>query len=446
MNVSSDAQDGNARAVESALPDIGCAPLGQLPPQSWMQAPGLLRLFAAYQQAGIPLMCVGGCVRDALAHRPVQDIDLATPAQPEQSMQILQAIGAKVIPTGLAHGTVTAVVDHIHYEITTLRRDEICDGRHATVAYTDNWREDASRRDLTINALYADAQGRVYDFFDGLVDLSRGQIRFVGRAMQRIEEDLLRAFRFFRFFGRYGCPPYDRDALAACTALAPRLSELSAERVWSELKKILLGALPEDILLTMRGCRMLAYWWPEMQSPGVLRQLVFLESHGLQRPHVHISAYRRLVAAMEPATGTADITALGQRLKLSNDEKRTLKNIHNACQWVESKEKPLHAVLYVFGQDVVRDAVYICWARFRARHGRLDSAITADWITMLDQIDQWQLPVFPITGQDVLAHGVAAGPQVGQLLARIEQHWVDAQFTKSKEDLLALLSCFLQEA
>ena len=199
----------------------------------------------------------GGCVRDALLGRQVADIDLATPDPPAVVMAALVAAGLKAVPTGLSHGTVTAVARHRGFEITTLRRDVATDGRHAVVAFTDDWRADAGRRDFTINAMSMTVDGAVFDYFGGLADLAAGRVRFVGVAAERIGEDYLRVLRFFRFFARYGRGAADEAALAAIRAGVAGLGRLSVERVWGEIKRILVGPRPAEILGLMRECGVL---------------------------------------------------------------------------------------------------------------------------------------------------------------------------------------------
>ena len=209
--------------------------------QPWLRAPASREVLAALAAGGRPVRFVGGCVRDGLLGLPDSggELDLATPEPPERVMRLLEAAGLPAIPTGLAHGTVTTRVGGRQFEITTLRRDIACDGRHAEVAFTDDFRVDAARRDFTINAMSCDLEGRLYDYFDGRADLAAGRVRFVGAAAERIVEDHLRILRFFRFFARYGRPPADPEALRACRAAAPDLQRLSGERLQTEMRKLL---------------------------------------------------------------------------------------------------------------------------------------------------------------------------------------------------------------
>ena len=212
------------------IPDA-TSPMGQLPPQPWLDTVDTRAVIDALEKDGTRVRFIGGCVRDAIAHRPVQDIDIATPDPPETVIALLEGAGIRAIPTGLDHGTVTAVSGGASFEVTTLRKDVATDGRHATVEFTDDWLEDAKRRDFTINAMSATPDGDVFDPFDGISDLAHGRVRFIGLARDRIAEDYLRILRFFRFHGSYGRPPVDKDALAACRAHADGLSELSGERI-----------------------------------------------------------------------------------------------------------------------------------------------------------------------------------------------------------------------
>ena len=196
------------------IPDA-TSPMGQLPPQPWLDTVDTRAVIDALEKDGTRVRFIGGCVRDAIAHRPVQDIDIATPDPPETVIALLEGAGIRAIPTGLDHGTVTAVSGGASFEVTTLRKDVATDGRHATVEFTDDWLEDAKRRDFTINAMSATPDGDVFDPFDGISDLAHGRVRFIGLARDRIAEDYLRILRFFRFHGSYGRPPVDKDALAA---------------------------------------------------------------------------------------------------------------------------------------------------------------------------------------------------------------------------------------
>lgn len=254
--------------------------LGQLSPQKWLQHKDTVTVMAALTAKGAKARFAGGCVRDAVLQLPVNDVDIAIDCPPETTMSLLKEAGIRCIPTGIEHGTVTAVLEDYSFEITTLRKDKETDGRHAIVNFTDDWDVDAARRDLTINALYADMDGAVYDPWNGLADLGNRRVRFVGNAEERINEDVLRLLRFFRFWGRFGKAPADTDALLACRKLANRIPELSGERIRSEMLRILEGEDPGGVLVLMRGEDVTPWLFPCEIKPGRLRVLAWLESRG----------------------------------------------------------------------------------------------------------------------------------------------------------------------
>jgi len=285
-------------------------PVGQLGPEEWLTAPATRAVLAALTADGAEVRFVGGCVRDSVLRRPVHDIDIATHDPPERVMMLLEQARIRAIPTGIDHGTVTAVVaapeGNAHFEITTLRRDIATDGRHARVAFDGDWTTDAARRDFTVNALFCDAQGRIYDPFDGLPDLGAGRIRFVGNAMKRVDEDALRILRFYRFYAHLGSPPPDPDALDACRNQAQKLATLSGERISGELLRLLEAPDPASVLLMMRDERVLRHILPEAEDFGRLRVLTFLETRGILRPRIAVDALRRLASVL-PADGAAAV-------------------------------------------------------------------------------------------------------------------------------------------
>jgi poly(A) polymerase len=230
----------------------------QIPPPSWLQQSPVRALIAAFAAVGSPLRFVGGCVRDSLLDRPVKDIDAATPAIPPQVITLLEKSGIKAIPTGIAHGTVTAVIENKHVEITTLRRDAQCDGRHASVEFSDDWREDAARRDFTMNALYLSPQGELFDYFGGLDDARHGRVRFIGEPASRIREDGLRVLRFFRFYAWFGRGAPDAAALEACVAERGMIKRLSGERIQKEMLTLLAAPGPVPALRAMQETGVLA--------------------------------------------------------------------------------------------------------------------------------------------------------------------------------------------
>ncbi len=366
---------------------------------------------------------VGGCVRDALAGQLPADLDLATTLLPDAVVAKLEAAGLKAIPTGIAHGTVTAVARGRTFEITTLRRDVATDGRHATVAFTDDWRADAARRDFTINAMSMTADGDVFDYFDGRADLAAGRVRFVGDAATRIREDVLRALRFFRFHARFASGAPDEEGLAACRELAALLPGLSAERVAGELFRLLEGPRAAATLDAMREVGLLAHWLPEAGPAGVLARLETLVAGSGAPP----SAVRALAALLPPDAGPA----VAARLKLSNaDAERLAALLKPAARLDPNAPAPeRRASFYRLGGDPA-DHVLLAWAR---------AASDGGFPAFLEAARGWVRPRFPLNGEDARAAGILPGPAMGEWLKRHEDSWVDYGAVESRAALLARL-------
>ncbi|MDA1090621.1 MAG: CCA tRNA nucleotidyltransferase [Proteobacteria bacterium] len=423
-------------------------PIGKLSPQPWLRAPETLAVLDALTAKGAEVRFVGGCVRDALANRPPSafetgavsgDIDLATPDPPETVMTLLQAAGIKAIPTGIAHGTITAIVGDQKFEITTLRRDVETDGRRATVAFTDDWIADASRRDLTINALSATPDGDIYDHYEGINDLAHGRIRFVGIAAERITEDVLRLLRFFRFYGLFGRPQPDRDAIAACRAHANKLPGLSGERVRDELFKILLVPDPAELAVMMRGLGVFDHILMEAGDVGRLRMTAWLETRAIKVATVAPDSLRRVAALIN--TDAAGAEALAARLRLSN--RQTLRLVTLAAPPVaitpEMGGPDIRRALHRLGPEVVRDLTLLAWAGELAITPRLPSARTQGWLDLLQQCDDWQGAPFPLTGEDAIGLGVEEGPRIGQAMAKVEDWWEAGDFKADRDACLEQL-------
>jgi len=415
-------------------------PVGALSPQDWMDAPETVRVLAALSADGARPRFVGGCVRDALAHRPVNDIDLATPDPPERVLDLLGHAGLRAIPTGLAHGTVTAQAGDRQFEITTLRRDVETDGRHAKVSFTDDWIADAARRDFTINALSCRPDGMIYDPFGGIADLATGCIRFVGEARLRIDEDLLRILRFFRFYAHFGRPPADEAALEACRSRAARVGELSGERVAAELLKLLSATDPLPALLLMQGAGVLAALSPALGDLARLRTLVFLESRGVMRPSLQPDPVRRL-SALLPADKDA-AAAVAVRLRLSNADSDRLCRLAAPDAWPDRRQPAAdqRRMIYRLGADAFRDLTLLAWAAARASEGYGPSGDSDRWMALLDLADSWTAPNFPLTGTDALALGIKPGPRIGQILRQLETDWQDRDFIPDRAALLEKLA------
>ncbi len=372
--------------------------------------PAVLKIIHSLREKG-ETRIVGGAVRDAAMQRDIGDIDMATTVLPQQMMEILPQRGIKCVPTGLAHGTITAVVDHVGYEITTLRRDIATDGRHATVAFTDDWQADAARRDFTFNALSMDDTGKIYDYFNGTADAQAGRVRFIGDANARITEDVLRILRFFRFNAWFG-KDVDVDGLVACRTNANLIPTLSAERVAKETLKLL--AAPTNP----------APVWETM-----------LQNNIAQYISPHATNIQRLAALAQTGDGLLSLAALlpedetiaastASRLKLSNKDTEALTSLAKLPALLRGNLAPikLRPLLYRFGADICRRALPLTGENT----GSAIQTITA-----------WENPTLPLRGEDIIRLGTPAGKQVGDTLKAIENWWIANDFRPTRADCLA---------
>ena len=414
-------------------------PTGILAPQPWMNSPETRALLDALMANGTEVRFVGGCVRDAIAKRPVEDVDIATPDPPETVITLLHAANIKAIPTGIEHGTVTAVIGKAQFEITTLRIDVDTDGRRAKVAFTDDWIADAARRDFTINALSCTPDGDIYDPYRGLDDLGNGVVRFVGNARDRIEEDILRLLRYFRFLAAFGKPPPDKAALDACRLFAPKLPTLSAERVWREFQRILLGPNPEDVITLLKSEQILEHILPDTGPVGRLRMLCWLETTAINIDSVKPDPIRRLAAILNP--DNPDAKQAASQFKLSNQETKRLCNIAEpAFKFsVELSAQDIKQLLYNQDSNIVRDVLLLTWAEEQSTAENRGSTRTQTWLDYLAMIDENTPPMFPLSGQDILDHGIPAGHRVGELLKSIEEWWASGGFKATREECLVKL-------
>lgn len=380
--------------------------------EPWLTAPETRRVLAALEAAGGPgaARFVGGCVRNALLGEPVDDLDLATPLKPEAAMAALRAAGLKVVPTGVDHGTVTAVSGGRPYEVTTLRRDVETDGRRAVVAFTEDLAEDAARRDFRLNALYADGDGRVFDPTGwGLADLEARRIVFVGEARTRIREDYLRILRFFRFHAWYGRGEPDADGLAASAELKDGVARLSVERIYKELMKLLAAPDPRQAMRVMAASGVLAVALPEASSDlaafdrmagAVADPVLRLSALLPERPEVSEAAARRLRAP----------NAVTHRLSVA------------ASGGVDARTDARGIRVRVWRNGIVGATDQ---ARRAAAEGRIDAATVEHLVA---EAEGWERPRLPVGGRDAAAAGAAAGPEVGQALKRFEDSWVADDF------------------
>lgn len=395
----------------------------------WMRAVETVAVMDALSRDGGGARFVGGCVRNALLGRPVDDIDIATPLRPEQVTARLQAAGLGAVPTGIAHGTVTAIADGKPFEITTLRRDVETDGRHATVAFTTDWAEDAQRRDFTMNALYASADGEIFDCVGGLADLEAGRVRFVGDPVTRIREDYLRILRLFRFHACYGTGEIDEAALHAAASERAGLQQLSGERIAKEMLRLLGAENPLHCLRAMATAAIL----PEIMPGGLelarLERLVAIDAGNFFAPDAGL----RLAALLPNDSAAAH--ALAERWKLSNADRDRLEDLAGAREETapDLTVREARKRLYRLGKARFRDRVFLRWAEDVA------TANTASWRALVALADSFERPRFPLSGSDVIKAGVPEGPLVGRVLAEVEAWWIDADFPDDNAALAAQL-------
>ena len=383
------------------LPSLSKAP--------WLNEPRLQQVMHVITAAGGEVRVAGGAIRNSLLGEPISDVDLATTMLPEDVMRVCKAAGFGVHPTGLAHGTITVVNKGLPFEVTTLRLDMGTDGRRAVVAFTDDWQEDALRRDFTINAMYCDVTGKIYDFTNGYADVLRKRVRFVGGASGRIKEDYLRILRFFRFHARYGKGAPDRASLAACVKLKSGLKKISAERIHSEIMKLLVATRAVETLKVMASARILKTIIPHTDDWRVFKRLP------------EDSLLRLYVLAKKPQD-------LKDRLRLSNSEALRISSLSVAPELSPKFSKAeQRALLYHIGAETWLDAVHVAWARSHAK---------MPWQALLDLPEQWPIPKFPVTGKDLLANGVPSGPAMGKVLQQLEDWWVASDFKPPRDELL----------
>ena len=401
----------------------------------WLTSKPLAKVFAAFQAANSEVRAVGGAVRNSLIGRPVIDVDLATTATPDAVIRLANDAGLKVVPTGLDHGTVTLVTDRASFEVTTLRRDVETDGRHAVVAFTTSWEEDARRRDFTINALYCDANGTVYDPIGGLADLRRRRVRFIGDAEARIREDYLRILRFFRFSAEYGNGHLDAEGLRASIALKEGLSRLAAERIGSELMKLLAAPCAAEVVKPMHHGGILGLVVPGRADPDCLARLQAIEA-GLGQPPDAIAGLAALAIS-----GPAETSAIAERLRLSNAEAAALETAGDVNPDLDPalSDATARAALYRLGQDAFRRAVRVAWARSKA--SPTDNA----WRRLALLADRWCPPTMPFTGGDVVALGVPPGPAVGRVLKAFEAWWLAKDFPVDRAERRRKLEDFARK-
>jgi poly(A) polymerase len=385
----------------------------------WLERPSTRAVLAAIAAGGHEARIVGGAVRNALLGLPVGDIDVATTAPPETVMRLAASAGLGVAPTGIAHGTVTVLAGHQPFEVTTLRHDVETDGRHARVAFTDDWLADASRRDFTINALYCDGQGNVLDPLGGYPDLAARRVRFIGDARERIREDYLRILRFFRFSAEYADGAPDGTGLAASVAERRGLGRLAGERIRRELVRLLVAHAAAVSIEAMCDCGIFTALLGLAPRPALFRRLAAVEAAaGLEA-----DAMRRLSALA--AAVAEDAERIGARLRLSSAEReRLISSIGPGSRTAQSPdERTARAMLCrAESRAAYQDAIVMSWAWSG------DATDDAEWRAAATLPARWQPPAFQLSGRDIVAAGVEPGPEVGRLLAALRDWWIDAGY------------------
>ncbi len=399
--------------------------LPSLQDHALLETAGLRSVFQAIADADGEARIVGGAVRNALLEEPVEDVDIATTLKPEQVVEAAEVAGLKTVATGVEHGTITVISDGSSFEVTTLRRDVETHGRKARVAFTDDWTADAARRDFTINALYCSENGDVFDPVGGIADLKTRSVRFVGDPRSRIQEDYLRILRFFRFVSQYGRDEVDADGLAACQQLQHGLKQLSRERIGQEIRKLLRGRRAGDVAGLMNEAGINQSLFGIDMDACLLRLLATLTAaQGI------VADYPTLLAAALPVSAARQ----SELLRLSNAQSRSVHDVQSAMPPSPVlRDKERKVILYQTGAETWKRAVLLAWARAA-------KANDADWSRLFQLPDQWDIPVFPVKGSDVLAAGVEPGPQVGEKLKALEDWWVAGGFSASREELLARLT------
>jgi poly(A) polymerase len=384
---------------------------------AWLEWPETQALAAVFPAGS--LRFVGGAVRDGLLGRPVHDVDAATTLSPDEVMAVLHSAQIRTIPTGIDHGTVTARINERSIEITTLRRDEHTDGRHAQVAFTSNWEEDAARRDFTMNALYLSPQGELFDYTGGVADAKAGHVRFIGDSQKRIAEDYLRILRFFRFFAHYGSGKADAQALAACTQARGELAGLSGERIQHEMWRLLQATAPLSALQAMAASGVLAQLFGQEITSATVQAVGQLPAEPLVR-----------LSALLAAEGAKGVEQLATRWRLSGHQRKALlAHVQLVERWSVAWSPAVH-------KQEIRSVGAVCF--LAAAHIR--AALYGEDTKAAQALAQsWQVPEFPLRGADLLAAGVEEGKALGIQLQALETAWEASDYTLAKDQLLALI-------
>lgn len=388
-----------------------------LSPFPLLSDPITIRLFSIFSKAGITARFVGGCVRDAVLGIQATDLDIAVPVTPDQVVTLLRENHIHVIPTGIDHGTVTAVLNHRPYEITSLRHDWKTFGRKAKVSFNSDWRKDAERRDFTFNALYMDPDGTIYDYFHGLEDLEKGVVRFIGDPEKRIEEDYLRILRYFRFWARYGKSPMQEKDLQACIKLKSGLKNLSKERIRHEFLKLFMAPYSLQALKILLQTKIAEEILPVPLNVQMFENCLIQEEKLGLLP----SVLRHFAAALWPLE---DILHLKENLKLKKTEQHLFKFFSRHIKDYPATEDSFRFLIYRDGKET-----FITLQIF-------STTLNSQNPSLIQQALSWEKPIFPISGHDVIEIGFKPGKKLKDALTSCEQWWIDNHFSPSKKDCL----------
>lgn len=383
----------------------------------------VLKIFDVVRHHGGSIRFVGGAVRDAIAGKTGFDLDLSTDLSPDELAEACEDANIKTVPIGLKYGTLGVFINNTLLEIASLRKDVLTDGGHM-VEFTDDWKEDASRRDLTINAVYADEQGNVFDYYDGINDLEKGIVRFIGNPDQRIKEDYLRILRFFRFHSLFARTPVDSKALKACIDNRDGLKGISIERIRDELIKIILTPNAAEVMGIMLNNGILVNWLGNSDFLSNLEFLIKLETSCNILPN----PMRRLFVLYFPNKALAENIAV--RMHMTKRQKEIMVKWAASDIGIENilEEKLRSKVIYRYGKEFCIDKLLIEAAKTQI--------VPDNLIGLIKEIEEAIIPVFPISGRDIAKSGIDSG-QIGSMLDKLKENWIDSGFSLSREELLA---------
>jgi len=393
----------------------------------------IFKLFRTVENHGGVLRFVGGAVRDTLAGIKNFDIDLATDLSPEELVEACEESGLKTVPIGIKFGTVGVVLNNQTLEVTSLRKDIKTDGRHAVVEFTSDWESDASRRDLTINAIYADEKGSVFDYYNGIDDLENGVVRFIGNAGQRIKEDYLRILRFFRFYSIFGKGEIDAKALKACVENKDGIKTLSCERIRDELGKILMTSNAVKTLQIMFDNEILIHFLPDSPNLDKLQFLIDL----VNKHKIKQEILRRLFILYTPDEKLAENLAC--RLKLSRKDKELFVSwsIYNPSLEEFMTEKGLRKLLYLYGRD-------FCFNKFLIISA-LNKTESKNFAEIIERINTLEIPVFQVKGKNIIDAGIMNNHRISDVLRQLENAWIDSDFTLTFNELMCQAKGIISE-